>query len=210
MDRLLRFMGSNIFFYIIVGLFVAASTWIALASLYPMAFDEEFHYGLIQIYATSILPFGIEHTGDMAQYGSATADASYLFHYLMSFPYRVLAFFGIPDTVIIVILRLFNIAFVAAALVVFRRAFQAAGVSNRITNLSLLFVTLIPIFPFLAAHINYDNPLLLVIAWCLLLSVRLTNQVKRGQVLQLTDLIQLAASVLIGMSIKYAFLPVAL
>lgn len=179
-------------------------------SIYPMAFDEEFHYGLIQIYATSIVPFGIEHTGDMAQYGAATADASYLFHYLMSFPYRVLDAIGLPDMTIVIVLRLLNVGFVVAALFVFRRAFLSAGVSGSVTNISLLLVTLLPVFTLLAAHINYDNLLLLVIAWCLLLVVRITMQVKTGGPFPVVDSLQLFAGVLIGMSIKYAFLPLAL
>lgn len=175
-----------------------------------MAFDEEFHYGLIAIYAGSLLPYGIEHTSDMAQYGAATADASYLFHYLMSFPYRLLDFFGMSDTAIILSLRMLNIAFVAAALVVFRRALLAANVSRPIVHTALLLVTLIPIFPLLAAHINYDNLLLLVFAWCLHSIIKITNSVRSGKAFPLTYVFQLAVAVLIGMSIKYAFLPLAL
>lgn len=209
-DRMYRIIASNAFFYGVVALFVIGAGWIAFASIYPMAFDEEFHYGLIKIYAGSLLPYGIEHTSDMAQYGAATADASYLFHYLMSFPYRLLDFLGVPDMAIIVSLRLFNIAFVAAALIVFRKALIAAKVSRPIVHVALLLVTLIPIFPLLAAHINYDNLLLLVFAWCVLCTVRITNVVRTGKPFPLGQSVQLAVAVLIGMSIKYAFLPLAL
>ena len=193
-----------------LALFGIGVVWIALFSLYPMAFDEEFHYGLIKIYATSLLPYGIQHTSDMAQFGSATADASYLFHYLMSFPYRLLNAIGLPDMAIIITLRFMNIAFVAGGLVLFKKALQEAKVSPIITNLSLLLVTLIPIFPLLAAHINYDNLLLLVFAWCVLCLVRITNVVRSGKPFPLGQSVQLIAAVLIGMSIKYAFLPLAL
>ncbi len=203
-------MSGNSFFYVILAMFALGSGWIALASIYPMAFDEEFHLGLIKIYATSLLPYGIEHTSDMAQFGSATADASYLFHYLMSFPYRLLAAFGLPDVASIIILRLLNIGFVVAALIVFKRALIEAKISRIIANVALLLVTLIPIFPFLAAHINYDNLLLLIFAWCILCMVRITNIVRSGKPLPLGQSVQLACAVLIGMSIKYAFLPFAL
>ena len=210
MNKLSDALRSSAFFYSIVGLFIAASAWIAFASIYPMAFDEEFHYGLIKIYATSLLPYGIEHTSDMAQFGAATADASYLFHYIMSFPYRLLHIFGLSDTAIIVILRLCNIAFVAAALIVFRNAFKRAGVSDAVSNIGLLSVTLIPIFPLLAAHINYDNLLLLLFAWCVYSLVVITNSVQTGQPLPLSSSFQLIVAVLLGMSVKYAFLPLAL
>lgn len=209
-SRIYRIIASNAFFYGIVALFIIGACWIAFASIYPMAFDEEFHYGLIKIYAGSLLPYGIEHTSDMAQYGAATADASYLFHYLMSFPYRLFDFLGVPDTAIIISLRLLNIAFVTAALVVFRKALIAAKASRPIVHVALLLVTLIPIFPLLAAHINYDNLLLLVFAWCVLCTVRITNVVRSGKPFPLGQSVQLAVAVLIGMSIKYAFLPLAL
>lgn len=175
-----------------------------------MAFDEEFHYGLIKIYAASLLPFGVEHTSDMAQYGAATADASYLFHYLLSFPYRILDVLGLPDMVIIILLRLLNVAFVGGSLILFRRAIIEAGISRSIANIGLALTTLLPVFVLLAAHINYDNLLLLVIAWCVLLIVRLTNNVRQGQALPLSESVQLVCAVLIGMSVKYAFLPLAL
>lgn len=208
--RAYRILSSSMFFYAILAVFIVSTTWIAFASIYPMAFDEEFHYGLIKIYAGSLLPYGIEHTSDMAQYGAATADASYLFHYLMSFPYRLLDFFGVSDTAIIISLRVLNIAFVAGALVVFRKALLAANVSRPIVHTALLLVTLIPIFPLLAAHINYDNLLLLVFAWCLLSIIKITGSVRSGKAFPLEYVFQLAVAVLIGMSIKYAFLPLAL
>ena len=209
-ETIRTFIASRAGFVLILGIFTISSAWIALASLYPMAFDEEFHYGLIGIYAGSLLPFGITHTSDMAQYGSATADASYLFHYLLSFPYRVLDFFSLNNETIIVTLRFINIALVTLALVVFRRAFIEAGISRAVTHVALALVCSIPVFTLLAAHINYDNLLLLIIAWCVLLIVRLTNAVRAGKTLPLKESILLAVAVLIGMSVKYSFLPLAL
>lgn len=210
MGRLLTFMRSVWFFRIILSLFFISSAWIALASIYPMAFDEEFHYGLVQIYAGSWLPYGITHTSDMAQYGAATADASYLFHYLMSFPYRILDAVGLANDTIIIALRFINIAFVIVALAIFRRAFLDAGVGRATTHVALALVATIPVFTVLAAHINYDNLLLPIIAWCVLLIVHLTKQAYAGKPLRLRESLLLAFAVLIGMSVKYAFLPLAL
>ncbi len=204
------FIGSGSAFYIALVLFVLGATYIAAGSLYPMAFDEEFHYGLLQIYAAGWLPYGIEHSGDMAQYGAATADASYLFHYLMSFPYRLFAAIGVPENGIIIALRLINIALAAAALVVFRRALLEAGMSRRVTNVALICFMLIPVLSMLAAQINYDNLLLLIIAWCILLIVKITNAVRAGDFVPVQHMVTLFAAVLLGMSVKYAFLPLAL
>jgi len=210
MKRLTAFLLSNWAFYIPLGLFVLSVLWVAVSSIYPMAFDEEFHYGLIKIYATSWLPYGIQHTSDMAQFGAATADPSYLFHYVMSFPYRLLAWFGLSYTTIIILLRLLNLGFVVSSLFVFRRAFLNAGVGKVIVNLGLWLFMLIPVFIMLAAQINYDNLLLLIVAWSVYLIVDMTNRVRKDGVLPLASVWLLAIAVLIGMSIKYAFLPIAL
>lgn len=210
MTRPLQLIGSDRFFYAVLSVFALGAAWIAVASLYPMAFDEEFHYGLIKIYAGGPLPFGIEHTSDMAQYGAATADASYLFHYLLSFPFRLLDVLGVPDMANIIFLRLLNIAFVAAGLIVLRRAFIEAGLSRPVIVTGLTLVSSLPVFVLLAAHINYDNLLFLIIAWCTLLLVRLTNRVQTGRPLPLSESLQLVAAMLIGMSVKYSFLPLAL
>jgi len=210
MKRLTAFLRSDWAFYIPLGLFILSVTWVALSSIYPMAFDEEFHYGLIKIYATSWLPYGIQHTSDMAQFGAATGDPSYLFHYLMSFPYRLLTGLGLSDTAIIILLRLLNLGFVVSSLFVFRRAILNVGVGKAVVNLGLWLFMLIPVFIMLAAQINYDNLLLLIVAWSIHLIVDMTNRVRNDGVLPLSSTWLLAVVVLIGMSIKYAFLPIAL
>jgi Ca2+/Na+ antiporter len=205
-----RLFASTRFFYVWVGLFVLGAGWIAITSIYPMAFDEEFHLGLIKIYATSWMPYGIQHTSDMAQFGAATADPSYLFHYLMSFPYRLFHALGVQETVIIIIFRLMNLAFIVGGLAVFRKAFLKAGISASISHLALLLMTLIPTFVMLAAQINYDNLLFLVVAWSVYLLVSMTQSVRQKKQISLTSAWLLTISVLLGMSIKYAFLPIAL
>lgn len=204
-----RILRSNKFFYITLGLFTLGVLWIALASIYPMAFDEEFHYGLIKIYATSWLPYGIQHTTDMAQYGSATADASYLFHYLMSFPYRILNAFGLSDMFIIICLRLINVGLVAAAIVVFRKALLEAKLGRLTTNVSLLFFMFIPVLSMLAAQINYDNLLLLIVALSTLLSVRITQSVLAKKGFPASPTWYLLILLVMGACVKYAFLPIA-
>jgi hypothetical protein len=210
MKRLTVLLRSDWAFYIPLGLFILAAMWVAFSSIYPMAFDEEFHYGLIKIYATGWLPYGIVHTSDMAQFGAATADPSYLFHYLMSFPYRVFHAFGLSDTAIIILLRLMDLGFIIAGLLIFRRAILNAGISKPVVNVGLWLMTLIPVFVMLAAQINYDNLLFPIVAWSIYLIVDMTNTVKKSGDIPLRSAWLLVIAVLIGISIKYAFLPIAL
>jgi len=170
--RVFRVIRSDRFFYVTVGLFGLASAWVATASLYPMAFDEEFHFmafdeefhfGLIKIYSTHLTPYTLEPTRDMAQYGLVSADVSYLFHYLMSFPYRVINVLPASEQTIIILLRFINIGFVLWALFIYRKILDELGVSKAISHVTIAFFTLIPIMPLLAGQINYDNLLLVII-----------------------------------------------
>lgn len=207
-QKLLNMFNSNVFFYTILSVFGVSVAWVSFASIYPMAFDEEFHYGLIKIYATAWLPYGIEHTRDMAQYGSATGDPSYLFHYLMSFPYRLIAATGMNDAGIILALRLINLGFVIGALLLFARTLREAGMKQVVINITMALLCVIPVFVMLAAQINYDNLLLLIVGLSSLLTVRLTNGVLQNHRIRTGTLWMLMAVLLVGMSIKYAFLPI--
>ncbi len=208
-NQLRAVFASNPFFYATVIVFTISAGWVATASLYPMAFDEEFHLGLIDIYARSWIPYGIEHTRDMAVYGPATADASYLMHYLLSFPYRLMDAIGVPFDTIVVVLRFINIAFVVTALVLFRKVLLEAGVSRAITHLSLALFTLIPIFPMLAGQINYDNLLLPIVALAFLCTVRISKTLVHQHRLPIMATWVLLITILLGMSTKYAILPIA-
>ena len=54
---IIRFLGSERCFYVIVICFVLQAVWLAATARYPMAFDENFHFGLIQLHADQWLPF---------------------------------------------------------------------------------------------------------------------------------------------------------
>lgn len=170
-----------------------------------MAFDEEFHFGLIQIYAGYLTPFGIEHTNDMARYGAATADPSYLMHYILSFPYRLFETMSLPTDVSIVLLRLLNVGMFVAGLVVFRKGLHESGVSKIITNTTIALFALIPIAPVLAGQINYDNPLLLVVALTYLFAIRISNSIERTDTIPTGTFWSLFVVALIGLTVKFAY-----
>lgn len=207
--QIISLLQSNKFFYASLGIFTLGVLWIALASIYPMAFDEEFHYGLIKVFATSWLPYGIQHTSDMAQFGSATADPSYLFHYLMSFPYRLIDLFNLPDDGKIIFLRLINIGFIVGSIVVFRRVLLEAKIGRASSNLALLFFMFIPTLNMLSAQVNYDSLLMLIVAFTVLLTLRITRAVLSKKGFPAAQTWTVVILLLFGMSIKYAFLPIA-
>ena len=75
----------------------------------------------------------------------------------MSFPYRVLDSIFPTDTGVIISLRVLNIGLFALGLVLFRKLLLSMRVPKKIAHLALFIIVCLPITPFLAAHINYDN-----------------------------------------------------
>ncbi len=56
-ERIIKLLGSSKFFWAIVVVVVLQAAWIALSGRYPMAFDEDFHLGIIRLYAHHASPF---------------------------------------------------------------------------------------------------------------------------------------------------------
>jgi hypothetical protein len=195
-------ISSNRTTWLIIALFVAQCVWLAFTMLYPSPYDESYHYALIDLYTNQYGPFVSEQPDSVAALGDITRNASFLFHYLLSFPARILGYI-IQGNSLIVLLRIINIAFVASGLFIFVRLFRRIGATRGVINITLLAVIMIPIFSLTAATINYDNLLFLLVAVSLLLAQDL--YVKRGNMFS-----RLALLVLVSMSalmVKFTFLP---
>lgn len=205
--KLSRFFGSKLFFGITIGFFVISSLWLALGSTFPMAFDEEVHYGITSMYAENLNPFTIHQTEAANKFGAVETDPSYLYYYLLSFPYRVLSAINNSQTFIVTGLRLINIGLFVGALFLYRRLLLGIGLSKKLVHLVIAIVTLIPITPMLAAEINYDN-LVLVLTPLLLMSVLLLRQGLLKEVIRPLPMIAAIALALYGSVVKYAFLPI--
>jgi hypothetical protein len=208
-QSLYRFFASSLFFKIVIGFFTLSSVFIALFSLYPMAFDENFHVGLIRAYSELWLPFGIEQKPAYDVFGAVVTDPSYLYHYLMSFPYRVLQGLLPSEVLTILALRLLNIAFCVGSLFVFRRLLREAKVSPAITNVTFAFVVLLPVMSLLAGQVNYDNLVMLILAYVLLLAYRIRVAIVSENRILAVPLFLLVTLLAYTSVIKYAFLPIA-
>ena len=145
--RFNEYLRSNKFYRLILIVFVIEASWIALSAKYPQAFDENFHFGLIKIYAHYWLPFLTTQPPHADAYGAVARDPSYLYHYLMSFPYRLINLFVKGQTVQVIILRFINIGFFAFGLVLFRKILLKVGTSKALTNLILTLFILSRLFP---------------------------------------------------------------
>lgn len=209
LNKLSVFFASNVFFYGVLVVLTFMATWVALSSLYPMAFDEEFHLGLIKIYAELWNPFSVTQTPEAAVFGSITTDPSYLFHYLMSFPYRLLAAITTSETAIVITLRLINVVLFVASLVLYRKVLLRAKISPAIVHVVMALFILIPVVPLLAGQINYDNLLMLIVAGVFWLVLAIREHLCANQQIPARYLYWLIILLLFASVVKYAFLPIA-
>jgi hypothetical protein len=173
-----------------------------------MAFDENYHFGLIQIYSHQWLPFINNAPANSAMYGEITRYDSYLYHYLMSFPYRIISIFAHQQVAQIIILRFINIGLFASGIVLFRRLFERLNISRGLINFSLLMIILIPVVPFLAATINYDNLIFLLVPLITGLALDCRDDIVLHNKIPSINLILLLVVGMLSSLVKYAFLPI--
>jgi hypothetical protein len=208
--RALTALSSRAFFRVVLALLVLQAVWIALSGLYPMAFDEEFHLGLIRVYAHHLNPFLTGQPPGADSLGAVARDPSYLYHYLMSFPYRLISAFTHDLAAQVLLLRAINIGLFAAGLVLWRRLLLRTRASSAVVNLSLLVFVLIPVVPLLAAQINYDNLLFGLVALALMWTLDIGSGLAARKRVNGTMLLRLVILCLLTSLVKYAFLPIFL
>lgn len=90
-------------------------------------------------------------------YRDFAGEGSRLFHYLLSFPLRIIELFTDNIFVQVGILRLINVIFGAVGLYYFFKLFDELKFSRSISNLSIAILISIPVVPWVAGAINYDN-----------------------------------------------------
>ncbi len=204
--RLVVFIGSNTFFAAILTIFLMSALWLAISSRYPMAFDEQYHIGLIKLHALQWSPIFTHQPAGVAQYGALTRDPSYLYHWLMSIPYRLLMRWHLSEMSVITILRLINIALFGASIIIIRRVLLKTKASPAVINTTFLFFILTPVVPFLAATINYDNLQNLLLAVGLLYLIRFREGLHKKSI-DLTSALVFVTIGLVGSLVKFTFLP---
>jgi hypothetical protein len=209
LNKVYQILSYRHFFWFVEAIFILSAVWIALSALYPQAFDESFHFGLIQVYSHYWLPFLARQPQHADAYGAVARDPSYLYHYLMSFPYRIIKLVDPEQIGQIILLRFINIALFASGLYVFRKLLQKIGISTALSNLIFIIFILIPITPQLAAHINYDNLLFPLIALVCLQSFTVIDELLKKQP-NIRHLLILVITCLFTSLVKYVFLPIFL
>jgi len=203
-NKIIRIIASKYFFWGIILLFLLQSIWIAFSAAYSMPYDERFHFGVINIFGHQWSPFILDQPTEYDIYGNLAHGDATLFHYLMSFPCRIVSLFTNNLAVQVISLRLLCIIMVAVGIGLFNKLFKKIGIKQAFINVGMLLFVLLPIVPFLAATINYDNMLFLLTPLFLIICVDVLSSKK-------IIWSQYAWFLIIGCFaslVKYAFLPV--
>ncbi|RTK93913.1 hypothetical protein EKI60_04995 [Candidatus Saccharibacteria bacterium] len=205
-----RVLGTMQFFWASLVIFVCNAAWIAISGLYPMAHDEQFHLGIIRLYTERLSPFWSSMPAGEATYGAVTRDPSYLYHYFLSFPFRLLDNIVQSEVGQVIVLRFVSIAFVVSAIWIIRKVLQRAGFSKQLTHLSLFIFAITPLVSFFAAQVNYDTLLFLMLALALLYGQKVLERLRTSQKLDTKEVSILFIILAFGSLVKYAYLPIAI
>ncbi len=181
----------------------------ALSAVFPMPFDEKYHLGIIQFYAQRFSPFMSAQPMSLDEFGGVWREPSFLYHYVMSWPWRLITWLTDNFYIQVVFMRLFSIMFVVIGLIMFRKLLAKARLSAHQANLIILILALTPSMTLTSAHINYDNLVFLMVVVCLKLAYSASSLLRTKKQLDLRLLGRLIVALLIGSITKYAFLPVA-
>lgn len=172
-----------------------------------MAFDEEFHIGIIKLYASRFNPIIGAHIPGTESFGAVSRDPSYLYHYVMSYPWRVITHFIHSFEAQVIAMRLLNIILFGVGIWIWRNVLRNTGIETVAVNIILLVFVLTPVIPLVAAQINYDNLLFLMTGLFMLSALRILSALKKQQL----DALDVGLLLLLGLMtslVKYAFLPI--
>lgn len=204
-SRLKGYAGSEALFWVLIAVFIGETVYLAIISAFQMAFDEAYHVRLIEFFASHPNPMITAQT-DYFDVGNILHSPSWLYHYLLSFPYRLLGVFD-DQRITIVGLRIINIGIAVTSLLVARDLLGKFGIKTIHRNLIVGLLMFTPVFTLLSAQTNYDNAVILVSFALIWLTVVIRESVLRGN-LPLLKLAQWVVVASYGSLIKYSVLPV--
>lgn len=174
-QKIIDFLGSNKFFLAIILLAIFQGLWYAFTHR-PHSYDENFHVFFINFYTSTWSPFiEIQSTG-LDYLGEITRNPNYLFYYLMSIPFRIIKLISADYTIQVILLRTISIGLFVGGLILYRKVLDKIQPSKSFSNISMLFLILIPALAPLSGVVSYDNILFLLIPAAFLLFIKILQE----------------------------------
>jgi len=203
-SNLKKVLGSKWFTVAIIALFVVQAGWIALSFRYPMIYDEGFHVDATRLFSQQLTPWLSSQPERLDTYGVLSNGGATLFHYLTSFLLRAVNVFTQNSAIEVITLRMAGVFMAAVGLYIYTKLFEFVGIPRHHANLAVLVFILLPIVPFVAATVNYDNMLFPLTGLFLYLGVRI---IKSSKVTPHLLLWILTVGLLTSL-VKFTFMPV--
>lgn len=201
-DRVVSLLGNRWFFHTIVIIFIGSALLMAVTTRESI-YDESYHLGIIDLYSNQ-WSASLENTNDSLGLGDVEFFGSFLFHYVMSFPYRLARMVVGGDYALLVVMRILNIAIVVGALYVWRHVLLKIKDRPALVHLSLMALSSLPLFIQISATVNYDN---LLFIWVAAWAGALVN-IARDAGTTLRPWLWFLVWGLLGSITKYTFVPV--
>lgn len=206
-QTLFKILGSKGVLLVFIIVFIALAARIAFTKVFPLPYDESFHFGLIKLYTHHLNPFLTSQPAGGDVFGSVARNPSYLYHYLMSFPLRLISLFTHVTIQQVVALRVIDICFGVMSLVLLKKLAIRFGASSAMANLAVLALAITPTFYDVSGQINYDNMLIPLTLLTVIWTLDLIKTVRQGQV-SFSRLGLLLSLLLLTSLVKFAFLPI--
>lgn len=200
----IKLLGSSKFTVCLIGLFVFQALWIAFSFRYSMIYDEYYHYGIAEYLSHQWHPFIANQPTQLDEFGALTRAPWLLYHFILSFPLRLVALCTDHFAARVITIRIVNIALCSLGLFIYYRQVRFLKLNKAAINIALFVFILIPVVPFIAATVNYDNLIFPLVAALLYFGVKIIVKDK----LHINELLAYSTIGLMGALTKSSFLPI--
>lgn len=201
---IIQFAGGRFFLWAILSVFVVVNALLAFALRINIT-DELYHLRIVDLYSGQ-LGWRLTNGPDTTGLGDVQYFVSFLYHYLLSFPARMLDGLNVDEVTKIGLLRLISLGFVVGAVLVWRQIALIFRDSKPFANAITLAILAIPMTSTLSAMVNYDSLLMLTSALTIYSAARIVT----GTKFSARDWLLYAGFGSLSLIVKYTFAPVFL
>ncbi len=159
-----------------VALFAVQALFFSFSIKFGIPPDEAYHYSAIDYYSNQGAfagPIISQQSPDsIAEVRTLNRSASYLYHYLSSFSLRAIKNISGNVETQVLMLRMQSVVLAILTIAFLKKCLDEVSDNEALKNLSIMSLTFVGMFVWLASSINYDNLANLLFAVFLLYSIR--------------------------------------
>ncbi len=198
-DFFYKFMSFNLFLYLSFAWFSFQALFFAFTTRFGLPPDEVYHLEFIKLFvAHSPSPF-LSNQGVNNLLLEVSRNPFFLYHYLMSFPYKIVEHFSFA----FIFVRLFSVLLGLASLYMVVRISNTLNLPKLTRNLSVFMLSNTLMFVFIFGSISYDSLFIFLSLTGIFLTLNLVQKINARY------LLLLILTIATGLLTKVNFLPMA-